>query len=186
MLIAVGSLTVIGATLGGLLGIAAKLLAVEENPLELELQSILPGSQCGQCGFVGCGQYASAMAKHEAGVTSCAPGGKAVAEALAKKLGVTADMSDHEDAGPQFAVVNEDLCIGCLRCVQECSTDAIMGAPKQMHTVLVDACHGCAKCFKICPTEAIQMCTVPVSLATWHWDKPHTAEPAPHTAKPAH
>ena len=49
MLIAVGSLTVIGVALGGLLGIAARLLAVEEDPLEVELQAMLPGSQCGQC-----------------------------------------------------------------------------------------------------------------------------------------
>ncbi|MGE5503400.1 MAG: RnfABCDGE type electron transport complex subunit B [Actinomycetota bacterium] len=173
MLIDVGSLTVMGAALGGLLGLAAKLLAVEENPLEQELQGMLPGSQCGQCGYVGCAQYAAALAKGDAPVTACAPGGKATAEALAKKLGVSADLSDHEDTGPQFAYIDEDLCIGCLRCTSECSTDAIMGAPKQMHTVLTDACHGCAKCFKVCPTEAITMCNVPVTLSSWHWDKPH-------------
>lgn len=173
MLIAVGSLAVMGVALGGLLGVAAKLLAVEEDPLENELQAMLPGSQCGQCGFVGCSQYAAALAKHEAPVTACAPGGKAVAEALAKKLGVSADLSDHEEKGPEYALINEDLCIGCLRCIGECSSDAIVGALKQVHTVITESCHGCTKCFKICPTEAITMCKVPVTLGTWHWEKPH-------------
>lgn len=173
MLLAVGSLTLMGVTLGGLLGFAAKLLRVEEDPIEQELLGMLPGSQCGQCGYVGCGQYAAALAHEHAAVTLCAPGGKAVAEALAHRLGVTADMSDQEDAGPKFAVVNEELCIGCMRCITECSTDAIVGAVKQVHTVVADVCHGCSKCFKVCPTEAINMVTVPVTLGTWHWTKPN-------------
>jgi Na+-translocating ferredoxin:NAD+ oxidoreductase subunit B len=179
MLLAVGSLAAMGAALGTILGIASRYLAVEENPLELELVALLPGSQCGQCGYVGCGQYAAGLAKGEAAVTLCAPGGKAVAESLAKKLGVSADLSDHEDKGPENAFIDEDLCIGCLRCVQECSTDAIVGAPKQMHTVLTEACHGCAKCFKVCPTEAITMRKIPVTLGSWHWHKPGHQQPSP-------
>jgi electron transport complex protein RnfB len=173
MLLAVGSLTVMGVTLGGLLGIAAYFLHVEEDPLELEIQGMLPGSQCGQCGYVGCSQYAAALAGGHGDVTLCTPGGKAVAEALAKRLGISADLSEHEEKQPEFAYINEDLCIGCLRCIQECSSDAIIGANKQIHTVIAEACHGCRKCFKICPTEAITMCTVPVSLSSWHWNKPH-------------
>jgi electron transport complex protein RnfB len=172
MLLAVGSLAVIGATLGTVLGVASRYLAVKGDPLEAELQELLPGSQCGQCGYVGCGQAAAALARGEAPVTLCAPGGKAVAEKLAKRLGVAADLSDHEDVEPRFAVINEDLCIGCLRCFQECSTDAIVGAAKQMHTVLVDNCHGCAKCYHTCPTEAVTMHKVQVNLNDWHWHKP--------------
>ena len=175
MLIDVGSLTVIGVTLGGLLGVAAKLLAVEEDPVEQELAGMLPGSQCGQCGYVGCAQYAHALAHEHAAVTLCAPGGKAVAEALAKRLGVAADLTEHEDKGPEYAVIDEDLCIGCLRCIGECTSDAIVGSLKHVHTVITDQCHGCAKCFKICPTEAITMCKVPATLGTWHWDKPQDA-----------
>ncbi|CAA7626408.1 RnfABCDGE type electron transport complex subunit B [Magnetospirillum sp. UT-4] len=178
MLIDVGSLAVMGVALGGLLGYAAKKLAVEEDPLEQELQAMLPGSQCGQCGFVGCSQFAAALAKGEAPVTGCVPGGKALAESLAGKLGIDADLTGHEDPVPQYAEIREDLCIGCLRCIAECSTDAIVGAPKHMHTVVLDACHGCGKCFAICPTEAIKMCTVPVTLGTWHWDKPNTGATA--------
>jgi Na+-translocating ferredoxin:NAD+ oxidoreductase subunit B len=181
MWIDVGSLTLIGASLGGLLGLAAKLMAVEEDPVEVELAAMLPGSQCGQCGFVGCGQYAAALAHDGASVTLCAPGGKAVAEALAKRLGVSADLSDHEDTGPRIARVDEDLCIGCLRCLGVCSVDAIVGAAKQMHTVIEDQCHGCAKCQDICPTEAIVMQPMPVTLGTWHWGKPPAADAQPAT-----
>ena len=76
MLLDVGSLAVMGVTLGAVLGTAAKLLAVPTNPLEDELQDLLPGSQCGQCGFVGCSQYAAALAKGNTPITLCAPGGK--------------------------------------------------------------------------------------------------------------
>lgn len=172
MLIAIGSLTAMGLILGGLLGVAARFLAVKENPLEEELKELLPGSQCGQCGYVGCSQYAAALAKGEASVTLCTPGGKAVIEALAKKLGVTADLSEHEEKGPEHAFIVEELCIGCTRCIRECSTDAIMGANKLMHTIIVDACHGCAKCTKVCPTDAIVMVPIPVTLRNWHWPKP--------------
>lgn len=172
MLMDVGSLVVMGATLGGVLGVAARYFAVEENPLEVELQAMLPGSQCGQCGYVGCAQAAAALARGEAPVTLCPPGGKAVAEKLAKRLGVKADLSKQEEKEPQIAFIDEDLCIGCLRCLQECSSSAIIGGPKQMHTVVADACHGCAKCFQVCPTEAIVMRPITQTVGTWYWSKP--------------
>lgn len=174
MLIAVGSLTIMGVALGGILGAAARFLAVEENPLEEELKAMLPGSQCGQCGYVGCAQAAAALARGEAPITLCPPGGKAVIEALAKKLGVTADLSEHEEKVPEYAFIVEDLCIGCTRCIKECSVDAIMGANKLMHSVIVDVCHGCEKCVKVCPTDAIVMRPITETLVTWHWPKPDT------------
>ena len=63
MWVDIASLTLMGAVLGSLLGAAARFLAVEENPLEAELQAMLPGSQCGQCGYVGCAQAAAALAR---------------------------------------------------------------------------------------------------------------------------
>lgn len=177
MLLAVGSMTALGVTFGVLLGIAAIYLAVEADPLEAEIQSLLPGSQCGQCGFIGCGQAAAALARGEASVNLCPPGGMAVAEKLAKKLGVSLDPNAVvEEKGPEFAFIKEELCIGCMRCQQECSTDAIIGANKQMHTVVTEACHGCSKCSKVCPTEAIIMNPVKTTLATWHWDKPQAGQ----------
>ena len=119
MFIAIGSLTLMGVALGGVLGVAARLLAVEEDPLEVELQAMLPGSQCGQCGVVGCAQAAAALARGEAAVTLCPPGGKSVAEQLAKRLGVSVDLSDHGAQVPVSAVIDETLCIGCTRCLKE-------------------------------------------------------------------
>ena len=175
MLIAVGSLAVMGLALGGLLGTAARYLAVEENPIEAELQAMLPGSQCGQCGYVGCAQAAAALAKGEAVPTLCPPGGKAVAEALAAKLGIKIDLSAVADSGPQLAVVAEEICIGCCRCVKACPTDAIVGAAKQIHNVIREACTGCAACIDRCPTEAMSLVPVPVSLQHWIWPKPELA-----------
>lgn len=172
MLLAVSSLTIMGVTLGSILGAAAYFLAVEEDPLEEELKAMLPGSQCGQCGYVGCSQYAVALAKDAAPITLCTPGGKAVIEVLAKKMGVTADLSEHEEKVPEYAFIIEDLCIGCTRCIKECSVDAIMGANKLMHTVIAEACHGCEKCIQVCPTDAIVMHPVPLTLSSWHWAKP--------------
>lgn len=172
MLAAVGSLAVLGATLGTLLGIAARYLTVEGNPLEAEIEGMLPGSQCGQCGFAGCRQLASAIANGEAPLTACPPGGRALAMALGEKLGVSVDLSGAEEMEPEVAFINEDVCIGCMRCINECSTDAILGGPKSMHTVITDVCHGCSKCSEVCPTEAIEMRTLPKTLASWHWHKP--------------
>lgn len=184
MLLAITSLTVMGLGLGGILGVASRLLAVEEDPLEVELQAMLPGSQCGQCGYVGCAQAAAALARGEAPVTLCPPGGRAVAEQLSKRLGVRADPSDHEHRGPVYARIDEELCIGCTRCLKDCSTDAIIGASKLMHTVITDVCHGCGKCQQVCPTDAVTLVEVPVTVSTWHWPKPAAgAQPAQGTAR---
>jgi electron transport complex protein RnfB len=175
MLTAVGSLTVMGITLGGLLGVAARYLAVEENPIEAEIQAMLPGSQCGQCGYVGCAQAAAALAAGTAPVTLCPPGGRALAEQLAARLGIKADLSAVADDGPQLAQVAEEICIGCCRCLKVCPTDAILGAAKQIHNVIREACTGCGACVDRCPTEAMSMVPVPVTLQHWIWPKPAAA-----------
>jgi len=175
MLMSVGSLAVMGLTLGSVLGVASRYLAVEENPIEAELQAMLPGSQCGQCGYVGCAQAAAALAKGEAPVTLCPPGGKATVEALAAKLGVKVDLSKVSDAGPQIAEVTEEICIGCCRCMKVCPTDAIIGAAKQIHNVIREACTGCSSCIEVCPTEALAMAPIPVTLQHWTWPKPASA-----------
>lgn len=171
-MIAVLILAGLGLFLGALLGFAAERLKVEENPLEAELQAMLPGSQCGQCGYVGCAQAAAALARGEAGITLCPPGGKALAEKLARKLGIEADLSAHEEQGPAYAFIRAELCYGCTRCLPECNVDAIIGATKQMHDVIAELCHGCGKCVLVCPTDAIEMRPVPATVNTWHWPKP--------------
>jgi Na+-translocating ferredoxin:NAD+ oxidoreductase subunit B len=172
MFAAVISLAVLGVALGWLLGIAARYLAVESNPIEQEVLELLPGSQCGQCGYPGCGPAAAALAAGQAPVTLCPPGGKALAESLAAKLGVAVDLSGMVDKAPAVAVIQEDLCIGCTKCFKRCPTDAIMGAAKQIHVIFADACTGCEKCFEVCPTECIRMQPLQPTLQTWYWPNP--------------
>ncbi|MCW9033397.1 MAG: electron transport complex subunit RsxB [Alphaproteobacteria bacterium] len=172
MLTAIGSLTLLGLVLGGLLGIASKYLKVEGNPLVIEVEEMLPGSQCGQCGFPGCGPAAEALADGKADVTLCPPGGRALAADLAKKLSVEVDLTSMEEKEPAVAFVNEDLCIGCTRCFAQCPTDAFIGAPKQIHTVIGEICTSCEKCIDICPTECITMQPLEATVQTWHWPKP--------------
>lgn len=175
MLAAVLSLTLLGALLGLALGIASRLLHVETPAIQAELEALLPGTNCGQCGYPGCAGAAAAIAAGTAPPTCCPPGGKAVALALADKLGLGLDPASMADAGPRLAVIAEDLCIGCCRCSKSCPTDAILGAPKQIHNVLKEACTGCAACVEHCPTEAVAMQPVPVTLPHWVMPKPLAA-----------
>lgn len=172
MIAAILSLTVLGAVLGVLLGIANRFLKVEGNPIVEELTAMMPGSNCGQCGFPGCSGAAAAIAGGTAEPTCCPPGGKALASAIAAKLGLSLDLSAVADEGPKVAVVAEELCIGCCRCARVCPTDAFVGAAKQIHNVLQDACTGCASCIEKCPTEALSMRPVPVTLQHWVMPKP--------------
>lgn len=175
MLIAVTSVALIGAFCGVALGVAARRFHVEPDSAVAEIEAMLPGSQCGQCGFPGCAGAAAAIAAGDAPVTCCPPGGKALALALAAKLGISADTSGMGDDGPKIADVTEALCIGCTKCYKSCPTDAVLGAVKQIHTVIRDACTGCAKCEDVCPTGTIALVPVPVTPQTWVWPRPAAA-----------
>ena len=172
MLAAVLSLTVLGAVLGVVLGVANRFLQVEGNPLVDEVLEMMPGSNCGQCGFPGCSGAASAVVDGSAAATVCPPGGKALASALAAKLGLSLDLSGMDDSGPKLAAVAEELCIGCCRCAKVCPTDAIVGAARQIHNVLREACTGCESCVPVCPTEALLMKPMPVTLQHWVMPRP--------------
>ncbi len=169
---AVASLTLMGTLLGLALGYAAKFLKVEQNPVVEEIIEIMPGSNCGQCGYPGCAPAAEAIVEGAASPTCCPPGGKALAEDIVARLGLTLDLSDLEEEAPMYAQVDENLCIGCARCIKKCPTDAIIGATKHIHAVIQDACTGCKACVDICPTECLQMHPVETTLKTWRWHKP--------------
>ncbi len=172
MIEAMSTLLGLGLALGGGLGFAARYLRVEGNPVAGQVEGLLPGTNCGQCGYPGCSAAAEALAAGEAQISLCPPGGKPLAGQLAATLGVEADLSAMEDKGPVVAFVFEDLCIGCTKCMKRCPTDAIVGASKQIHGVVDDACTGCEKCAAVCPTEAITMRPVTQTLQSWHWPKP--------------
>jgi len=172
MFAAVISLTLLGALLGLGLGVAATRFAVEGDPLVDELIALMPGSNCGQCGMAGCAAAAQAIAEGSATVTVCPPGGKALATVLGEKLGISVDLGDIADDGPKLAVIAEEICIGCCRCLKVCPTDAMIGAPKQIHNVIREACTGCGNCIERCPTGAATLQPVPVTLPHWVWPKP--------------
>jgi len=174
LLLGIALITLLGVLLGIGLGVASQKLHVEGDPLVEELKAMLPGAQCGQCGYVGCGPAAEALAKGEVSVTLCPPGGRSLVEQLANRLGVKVDLNAIKDKGPQLAAVAEEDCIGCTKCFKVCPTDAIIGAPKQIHSVLTQACTGCGACVDVCPTDALAMKGVLVSLRTWSWPKPHS------------
>lgn len=175
MIAAIASLTALGLGLGMGLGFASKKLKVETNPIVDEIVEMLPGTQCGQCGFPGCNQAAEAIAGGNAPVTVCPPGGKSLVEELASKLGIDVDLSKLKDDEPIVAFVREATCIGCTRCYKVCPTDAIIGAPKQIHAVIRQACTGCKACVDVCPTECLVVQPIEETLQTWHWPKPAIA-----------
>lgn len=175
MITAVLSLTLLGVALGLMLGVADRFFAVAVNPVIAQVEGLMPGSQCGQCGFPGCSAAAAAIVGGAAPVTACGPGGKTLAAALAAKLGVSLDLNAVVDSGPKQARVAEEICIGCCRCGSACTSDAILGASKQIHSVLTEVCNGCGNCVERCPTEALKLQPVPVTLTHWVWPKPVAA-----------
>ncbi|WP_337997399.1 RnfABCDGE type electron transport complex subunit B [Oleispirillum naphthae] len=176
MLEAIVGLTALGGGLGVFLGIAAKRLHVESSPLEGDIEAILPGQNCGQCGYPGCAAAAAAVAKGEAPVTVCPPGGRPVAHALAEKLCLAVDLSGFAETGPMVARIDETVCIGCTKCSRKCPTDAVIGAAKQIHGVIADACTGCGACVAACPAGGIRLEPIPVTLQSWYWPKPGTGK----------
>jgi electron transport complex protein RnfB len=124
------------------------------------LDRILPQTQCGQCGYPGCRPYAAAMARGDADIDRCPPGGDAGARALAHVLRVVPkpyDRSRGTRQPPRVALIVEADCIGCTKCIQACPVDAIVGASKLMHGVIEPLCTGCELCVPACPVDCIDM-----------------------------
>lgn len=124
------------------------------------LDRILPQTQCGQCGYAGCRPYAEAMARGDAGIDHCPPGGDQGARALAHVLDTPAlayDRTRGEHKPDQVALIIEEDCIGCTKCIKACPVDAIIGGSKHMHTVLADYCTGCELCIPACPVDCIDL-----------------------------
>lgn len=124
------------------------------------IDALLPQTQCTKCGYQGCKPYADAIVAGEADIDQCPPGGDEGVVKLAALLGRAAKPLNHEFGEyrpPAVAVIDEAVCIGCARCLPPCPTDAILGANKWMHTVVVDLCTGCELCIPVCPVDCIRM-----------------------------
>jgi len=130
------------------------------NHIVEKIDSILPQTQCGQCSYTGCKPYANAISKGEAEINQCPPGGEIVIRALAELMDVKYKPLDESygiSKPKAVAFIDEDTCIGCTFCIQACPVDAILGAAKQMHTIIEKECTGCELCLAPCPVDCITM-----------------------------
>jgi electron transport complex protein RnfB len=142
----------------------APVLPVSQRALAARIDAALPQTQCTKCGYGGCRPYAEAIARGEAEINQCPPGGAAGVAALAAITGrpaVPLNPAHGVERPLRVAVIDEALCIGCTLCIQACPVDAILGAAKRMHTVLPELCTGCDLCVPPCPMDCIAM--VPVA-----------------------
>ncbi len=150
-------------------------LKPEGDPLADKIDALLPQIQCAQCNYPGCRPYAEAIAKGEADIYQCPPGGEAGVKALADLLGLEVKPLNSgmgKDQPKRVALIEEEKCIGCTLCIQACPVDAILGAPKLMHTVIASECTGCDLCLPPCPVDCITMEPAEELLADWRWPEP--------------
>lgn len=168
------ALAVLGALallFGAILGYASIRFKVDSDPLVEQIDDILPQTQCGQCGYPGCRPYAEAIATGDA-INKCPPGGETAIRKLADLMGVEPKPLDaaQQNNEKKVAFIREDECIGCTKCIQACPVDAIVGATRQMHTVIVDECTGCDLCVDPCPVDCIDMLPIAQTADRWAWD----------------
>jgi electron transport complex protein RnfB len=162
-MLAVFVVSALFALLGLLLGFSASRCKVDGDPLADRIDALLPQTQCGQCGFPGCRPYAEAIARGTADINQCPPGGEDGVKALADLLGLDPkplDAARGVEKPKAVAVIDETRCIGCTLCIQNCPVDAILGAPRLMHTVIASECTGCELCVAPCPVDCILMAPV--------------------------
>jgi len=147
-------------TIGAGLGWAAARTRDRTDALVARIDALLPQTQCGQCLYPGCRPYATAIARGEADIDRCPPGGEATIRAIALLLDRAprpVDPSYGVTKGAMVAWIDEDRCIGCARCLPPCPVDAIVGAPRFMHTVIREQCTGCELCIPACPVDCIEL-----------------------------
>jgi electron transport complex protein RnfB len=169
------SLGLLATSLGLGLGWAARRFRVNADPVVEQINQLLPQTQCGQCGYPGCRPYAAAIAAGVAEINQCPPGGLAGIQALADLLGreiLQLNPENGEEKPRTVAVIDEQTCIGCTLCIQACPVDAILGAAKQMHTVIESECTGCDLCLPPCPVDCIEMVVRPEDMTDWQPAKP--------------
>jgi len=139
-----------------------------------QVDQLLPQTQCGLCEYTGCMPYAKAISEGEAQINKCLPGGVRVLKQLGELLqqDITAYIDDMltKQKSPSLAVIDERLCIGCVKCINACPVDAIIGTGKMMHTVLSQDCTGCELCIEPCPMDCIDMVQVNHPQIEQEWD----------------
>ncbi len=148
------------------------------DALARRLDAALPQTQCKRCGWPDCSSYAHAIASDGAAINRCPPGGAEGISRLAAITGQPAAALDPECGreGPlQRAVIDEAWCIGCTRCIDACPVDCIVGASKQMHTVIAPLCTGCELCVAACPVDCIALVADEPARTGWAAWSAHAA-----------
>ena len=152
-----------------------------DHKLKDKIKSIdewLPQTQCTQCSYPRCFDYAEAIANDQADINQCPPGGDTTIRGLAALLGkmgkpLNPEYGEHKPR--EVAVIDEDRCIGCVMCIKPCPTDAIIGSAKHIHTVIADDCTGCGLCVDPCPVDCIDMQVIDAKQAEtqldWRWSE---------------
>lgn len=150
-------------------------LSDNDQSLIYQINQLLPQTQCGLCGHAdGCLPYATAIIKDVEAHNKCVPSGQTIADKIANLLGrerLPAEPSkwqtDSNTARPMEvrAVIREDDCIGCTKCIPACPVDAIIGSGKQMHTIFTDLCTGCELCLPPCPVDCIELVPYPRAIS---------------------
>lgn len=136
-----------------------------------QIEDLLPQTQCTKCGYPACRPYAEAIARGDADINQCPPGGMegvARLSALTGRPVIPINPANGVERPRPVAFIDEALCIGCTLCIQACPVDAILGAAKQMHTILPSLCTGCDLCVAPCPVDCISM--LPVTGERTGWD----------------
>lgn len=157
----------------------------QQRLLVERVNHLLPKTQCGLCGYEGCMPYARAIVQG-APINQCPPGGAATISRLANLLNELPQPLNpaHGRSQPaRIASIREDECIGCTKCIKACPVDAILGAAKQMHTVIASECTGCDLCVEPCPVDCIDM--IPkIDSSPWRWALPSQIANANSPARP--
>ncbi len=176
----------LGLLFAAFLAVADKFLRVEENPLIGEINDVLPGANCGACGYAGCYAFAEGVVEGKAPVNGCPVGGEDCSSDVAKLMGVDADAAEkfypvvmcqgtNENAydkpvdyvGPMTCetmdLVNAGPkscnygCLGGADCVNACTFDAMIMAENGLPQIVKELCTGCMACVSACPKNLIEM-----------------------------
>ncbi|ELA09673.1 RnfABCDGE type electron transport complex subunit B [Moraxella macacae 0408225] len=150
-------------------------LSDHDQSLIYQINQLLPQTQCGLCGHAdGCLPYATAIIKDNEPHNKCVPSGQIVANKIATLLDreILAAVPSRWQTDPNTsrpmevrAVIREDDCIGCTKCIPACPVDAIVGSGKQMHTIFTDLCTGCELCLPPCPMDCIELIPHPRAIS---------------------
>ena len=128
------------------------------------LMTVLPQTQCGDCGYQGCQPYAHAIVHDHERIDRCLPGGiatmKRIADLTQQDPEPYIEILQAKQKPPATAIIDETVCIGCTKCIAVCPVDAIIGAAKLMHTIIHDECTGCGLCVEPCPVDCIDLKTL--------------------------